>query len=279
MIERKNRQYSPSMSGNTPIVGKESCAEVDIQALPLMGGFSAKRKIAVKSSIAGKLLIVVLGAILAGCASEGNVSQSSADQSEGSGFLRDYSALQETSDTQGNTIKAWVSPKLTPANYNAVLLDPLVFYPEPRPTEQVSAAELQRIIAYANDVLRRSLGQRFKVVDRAGPGVLRIRGAFTGVAAQGKGLKPYQFVPIAFVATMASRAVMGAPQQAFIVIEVEGTDSLTGELLAQRLRVGTGEKLAAAGGEQVITLETVKPLLDELASQAFPELARYVAPR
>ncbi len=47
----------------------------------------------------------------------------------------------ETKDAQGKTIRAWVSPKLTPANYDAILLDPLVFYPEPRPSEQVSAAD------------------------------------------------------------------------------------------------------------------------------------------
>ena len=115
------------------------------------------------------------------------------------------------------------------------------------------------------------------MVDRAGPGVLRIRAAFTSLAAQGEGLKPYQYIPVAFVATMAARgATGGAPQRAFIVIEVEGTDSLTGELLATRLRVGTGERLAAIGKQQVITLNTVKPLLDELAAGALPELGKYV---
>jgi uncharacterized protein YbjT (DUF2867 family) len=143
----------------------------------------------------------------------------------------------------------------------------------------VSAETLQQILAYSNDIYKRSLSQRFRVVDRAGPGVLRIRVAFTGVAAQGEGLKPYQYVPIAFVATMAARAATGTPQQAFIVIEVEGTDSVSGELLAQRLRVGTGERLARVADQRVITLDTVKPLLDELAAAAFPELAKYVKPK
>jgi hypothetical protein len=60
------------------------------------------------------------------------------------------------------------------------------------------------------------------------------------------------------------------------VSEVEGTDSVTGELLGMRVRVGTGERLAQVTGQQVITLDTVKPLLDDLAAGAFPELARYV---
>ncbi|EIM93423.1 putative lipoprotein [Paraburkholderia hospita] len=196
-----------------------------------------------------------------------------------SGFLRDYSRLAETKDPQGKTIRAWASPKLTPANYNAILLDPLVFYPEPRPNEQVSAATLQQILACTNDTLRRSLSQRFRVVDHPGPGVLRIRSAFTSVASEGEGLKPYQYVPMAFVATMAMRAATGTPQRAFIVVETEATDSVTGELLGERVRVGRGERLASVAGQQVVTLDTVKPLLDELAAAAFPNLSNYVKPK
>ena len=224
-----------------------------------------------KKSITGKLAIVLLAVILGACATGGDIKQT-----EDSGFLRDYSVLQEAKDTQGKTIRAWVSPKLTPARYDAILLDPLVFYPEPRPSEQVSAETLQQILAYSNDALKRSLSQRFKMVDRAGPGVVRIRVAFTGVAAEGEGLKPYQYVPIALVATMATRAATGTPQRAFILVEVEATDSVTGELLGQTIRVGTGERLATVAGQKVITLETMKPLLDELAAGALPNLARYV---
>ncbi|WP_087135591.1 DUF3313 domain-containing protein [Caballeronia arationis] len=159
---------------------------------------------------------------------------------------------------------------------NFILLDPLVFYPEPRPSEQVSAETLKQILAYSNDSLKRSFSQRFRVVDRAGPGVLRIRAAFTSVAARGQGLKPYQVVPMAFVATMALRTATGKPERAFIVVEVEGTDSTTGELLGQRVRVGIAERLARVASRQVITLDTLKPLLDELSAGAFPELANYV---
>ncbi len=230
-----------------------------------------------KEPISGKVSAVLLAMILGACASG---TSGTSDVTGGSGFLRDYSSLQESQDAHGKTIRAWVSPKLTPANYDAILLDPLIFYPEPQPSEQVSAATLKQVLAYSNDTLKRSVSQKFKVVDRAGPGVLRMRAAFTGVAAEGEGLKPYQYVPIAFVATMAKRAATGGPpQRAFIVVEVEGTDSVTGELLGQRVRVGTGEQLAKVGDQNVMTLDTLKPLLDELAAAAFPELARYVKPK
>ena len=225
-------------------------------------------------SFANRACVVLLAGVLGACATGSDVKQS-----EGSGFLRDYSDLQETKDALGKTIRIWVSPKLTPANYNAILLDPITFYPEPRPTEQVSAEALRQIITYSNETFQRGIGQRFRVVDRAGPGVVQLRAAVSAIAAQGEGLKPYQYVPIAFVATMASSAATGAPQRAFIVFEIEGTDSVTGELLAMRVRVGTGERLTRIGGQQVVTLESVKPLVDELAGIAFPELATHVKPK
>jgi hypothetical protein len=238
-------------------------------------------EVRMKNSVSGKIGVVLVAVILGACAGGlGSGSGSEANVAENSGFLRDYSRLTETKDNEGRTIRAWVSPKLTPANYNAILLDPLIFYPEPRPNDRVSAETLQQILAYSNDTLKRSLSQRFRMVDRPGPGVLHLRAGFTSVASQGEGLKPYQYVPMAFVATMAIRtATGGTPQRAFIVIEVEGTDSVTGELLGERVRIGTGERLAQVASTQVMTLDTLKPLLDDLAASAFPELARYVKPR
>jgi hypothetical protein len=40
--------------------------------------------------------------------------------------------------------------------------------------------------------------------------------------------------------------------------------------------VGIAERLAKVASQQVITLDTLKPLLDELSAGAFPELANYV---
>ena len=108
------------------------------------------------------------------------------------------------------------------------------------------------MLAYANDALKRALSQRFNVVDRAGKGVVQVRIAFSGVAVKGEGLKPYQYIPIALVATLAARAATGGPpQRAFILVETEATDSVTGELLGERVRRATGERLPA--GQKVVT--------------------------
>ncbi len=49
---------------------------------------------------------------------------------------------------------AYLNPKFTPANYNAVLLEPVVYYPEPRPTENVSMQTLEQIRSYADTSMR-----------------------------------------------------------------------------------------------------------------------------
>ena len=144
-----------------------------------------------KKSITGKACVVLLAVTLGACATGTSVNQTG-----GSGFLRDYYDLQEARDAQGKPIRVWVSPKLTPANYDAILLDPLVFYPEPRPSEQVSAETLHQFLAYSNETLKRSVSQQFKMVDHAGPGVLQIRAAFSGVAAQGEGLSLTSTYPL-----------------------------------------------------------------------------------
>ena len=67
---------------------------------------SARGKQVMKKSITGKLAIVLLAVILGACATGGDIKQT-----EDSGFLRDYSVMQEAKDAQGKTVRAWVSPK------------------------------------------------------------------------------------------------------------------------------------------------------------------------
>ncbi len=51
---------------------------------------------------------------------------------------------------------------------------------------------------------------------------------------------------------------------------------MTGELLAARVRSGTGERLAQIGDKEQITLDVVKPFLNELVKDIAPELTTYV---
>lgn len=69
-------------------------------------------------SIADKVGAVLLAAMLGACTVTGPSATAPTATAPGvtgdSGFLRDYSRLAETKDPQGKTIRAWVSPKLSP---------------------------------------------------------------------------------------------------------------------------------------------------------------------
>lgn len=224
---------------------------------------------------AGASAIAVAATLVAGCASDKGPTQS-----EYSGFLGDYSNLQQTQDPNGETFLRYVNPKLNPANYNAVIVEPLTMYPNAEPTDQLSQATIDQIRGYGTTCLRQAIASRVRVVNAPGPGVVKLQVAITGVASAAEGLKPYQVVPMAFVATMAVNTVAGAPQQAKLLIEARGTDSVSGEVLSKVVRTRTGERLQRVTSNMpVITFDSVKPIMDDWCDSVSKTVVQYVKPR
>jgi hypothetical protein len=223
----------------------------------------------------GMLAVLVCAALASGCAS------TKVQPDKYSGYLGNgYSLLQERSDPLGEVVLAYVNPRFVPSNYSAVIIDPIQYYPRPQPTEQVSETTLIAIREYANQRVRLKFEQKFQVVDRPGPGVARVSIAFTGVRGVDKSLAFYQYVPQAFVATQLYRAVEGTPQQARLLCEILIVDSVSEERLAMQIRQGSGEALKkVASGKQVVTLDDVKPLIDNWVEASADALTRLVKPR
>jgi len=226
-----------------------------------------------KSTYGRMFAVLLCAAWISGCASKPAVPNS--------GYLGGpdaYSELKQAKDPRGETMLAYFSPKLTPANYNAVIIDPLQFYPTPQPTKEVSEETLRSIGKYVNDTLRQKVGAKVQLVDKPGPGVVRVSIAFTAVGAEKEGLSAYQYIPFAFIATQATRAVEGAPEQAQLLCEIKAVDSVTSERLAMQVRSGTGETLkrVAAGGGTQVTLDSVKPLIDGWVEAGAEGITKYV---
>jgi hypothetical protein len=199
-----------------------------------------------------------------------------------SGFLgNDYSKMHETQAPGGGNRLSYLNPKFTPANYNAILLDPVTYYPEPQPTENVSMETLNQIRGYVDTSLRQKIGQEVHLVDKPGPGVARIRVAVTAVGNKDQPLAVYQYIPIALVVTGAKAAIEGGrPQDATIAIESSVTDSVTGELLYAAVRGGTGEEIkSSTQAEGGVRLDSLKKLIDTWTSGAAQEVSKYVAAR
>jgi hypothetical protein len=211
--------------------------------------------------------------LLAGYGSAG------AEEQQYSGFLSDYSGLEKTKDPLGEPLLRMVSPRFTPANYHALIIEPVQLYPEPQPTERVSQSTIDEIAQYLNSELKSQLAREVQITDTAGPGVARLRFAITAVGTKTEGLKPYQYLPFALVLTTASRAVSGTPEEATLYMESEVTDSVNGERLMVGVRHGTGEELKEkVEGETVVTLDTLKPLIDKWVEGVVKEAGKYMKP-
>ncbi|MGH8649149.1 MAG: DUF3313 domain-containing protein, partial [Burkholderiales bacterium] len=214
-----------------------------------------------RSRILASLTTIAIAAALVSCAGAPKYS----------GYLgNDYSGLKEEKDALGAPVLRFVSPQFTPARYTALMIEPFGFYPEPRPTEQVSMGALNDIRDYVNNSLRAKIGAKVQVVDKPGPGVARFRGAITAVNAQTEARAAYQYIPIAFMVTAAKDAAEGGrPEDARIFVEAEVQDSVTGARLLVVVREGTGEKLKqATSGGKMVTLAPLKPVIDKWVDAA-----------
>ena len=195
-----------------------------------------------------------------------------------SGFLPDYSRLQQQAAPGGGTRLVYQNPRFTPAHYQAIKLDPVQYYPKPQPSADVSMETLTKIRQAVDKSLRQKLGQQVRLVDRAGPGVAHVRVAVTAVGSETRSLKAYQFIPVALVITGAKAAAQGGlPKDATIALETSVTDSESGELLYAGVRGGTGERIEeAAQGKGGVQLSDLQPLIDEWSAGAASSIRRYV---
>lgn len=183
-----------------------------------------------------------------------------------SGFLPDYSLLKPVKGPSGGMIERWISPKLSRENYHAVIVDPVEFYPEPRPTPQVSQPTLDEISAYLSNALSNVALASVPKATGPGPGVLRLRAAITAVATGDTSLKPYELVPAAFVFSGAMRLAGQRSQDVTLSVEAMVVDSVSGEPLAMAVRQGKGEQLKNKTAP--VTLAAIKPRIDEWAAAA-----------
>lgn len=189
---------------------------------------------------------------------------------QNSGFLGDaYSKMKDAQSPSGQKVKRWIAPEVTPGKYEFLLLEKTVFYPEPRSTEQVSAETLNQIGTYLDEALRRELTGVVQLATEPGAKTLRFRSAITAAAAKDLGLKPYQYVPVAFILTAGKKA-----KGAALAVEYEVQDTDTNQIVGAGMREGTGVELKSA--TEKLTLAHFKPVLDSWAkdARAFIEAAK-----
>ncbi len=174
---------------------------------------------------------------LTGCASKTTTPE------QFSGFLKDYSGLQEATTASGKTELRWISPDYKGTNYDNVVYNPVTYYPVPKPTTQVGEKALSDILTYTNTELKQSISERKPLATKAGPRSLIFRGAITAVDSSKEGLQFYEVVPIAAVVGATQAATGHSTQDTELFIEADFVDAATGAPVVKVVRKVFGESL------------------------------------
>ncbi|POA30954.1 MULTISPECIES: DUF3313 domain-containing protein [unclassified Pseudomonas] len=212
--------------------------------------------------------VALSGLLLGGCTSK--VTQ----KEQYSGFLSNYSNLQEVTTPSGEKAMRWVTPSWNPNAYNTVAFKRLELYPAPKPNERVNRQTLDQLQTYLTDTAKSTLSQKYRVVPDvqsapAGSRVLIVRAAITGVTASNEGMKWYEVVPVAAAIGATQAATGHRDQDTELYIEAEMIDASNGQTVAKVARKVFGQQLKNTS--QQVTANDFKVALRKVTSdmQAF----------
>jgi len=183
------------------------------------------------------MLAVALGAI--GCP-----ATYQARSVKPSGFLGDYSQLSP--GKEGEALLVYVRPGVEWTKYDKIWLEPVTVWGDVKGglLQSVPKDEAQVLADYLDASLRNSLSKDYKLVDKAGPGTLRLRVAIT--EAEGSSV-PLDLVSTVIPQMRALSAVkrIATGTAAFVGkagIEGEIEDSITNQRLAAAVDRRVGQK-------------------------------------
>lgn len=211
-------------------------------------------------------LTTTIGTALLGTALLAGCMTTKPDESQYSGWMKDYSNLSAFKTPSGATAMRWLSPELKPGQYRAIMIDPVGYYPAPKNNPQVSAKTLNEIPNYLENKVRQEVGKSLPITQKPGPGVLRMRTAITAVETPVESFKAYEVIPIALVFAGAGAAAGTRDHDTIVYLESVLTDSQSGKILGKVVRKGFGDSLE--NDKSQLTLTDTRPLLNTWATEA-----------
>ncbi|ROP62216.1 uncharacterized protein DUF3313 [Enterobacter sp. BIGb0383] len=195
---------------------------------------------------------------LSGCAS--NVTK----PEQFSGFLKDYSGLQQTTSPSGKPVLRWVAPDFNAAKYDSLVFTPVSYYPVPKPTAQISQPVLDQVLSYTDNKLKTAAGQRLQLVTTPGPRSLIFRGAITGVDTSKEGLQIYEVIPVAMVVAGTQMATGHRSMDTRLFFEGELIDAATQKPVLKVVRQGEGKTVS--NEKTPLKLSDLRGVIDNMAT-------------
>ena len=149
------------------------------------------------------------------------------------GFLGDYSMLRP--GQEGEALLVYKNPKVDWKSYDKAMVDSVTIWRDKdSPLKEEWKADLQRLADYFWDKVVKALMPNYKIVNKPGPGVMRVTVAITEAEASNPTMDTISSVlPPARLLTGA-KGVVGEGKPGFAgaaSVEAKITDAQTGELL------------------------------------------------
>ncbi|CUZ87679.1 DUF3313 domain-containing protein [Serratia marcescens] len=212
-----------------------------------------------KQRLSVAMAVLAAGLLLAGCSSK--VTQTS----QYSGFLSDYSKLQETTSPSGHKTLRWIDPSYKESNYRGLYFQPVVYFPAEKPTARVSQDTLNKIKTYATQRIKTALQNRFTILPSpTGSHVLVAKLAITAVSAENEDMKFYEVVPVAAVVASTMAATGHRTQNTALYIEGELIDQDTGKTVMEVVRKAYGKTVN--NDSTPVTADDVKAAIDDIVT-------------
>ncbi|HVP27855.1 MAG TPA: DUF3313 domain-containing protein [Myxococcota bacterium] len=189
-------------------------------------------------------LLVCLAVAATGCAS---TYQEPLEGTSNSGFLGDYSKLEP--GEKGEAALRYVNPDARWTGYDKVMIDPVTFWGSD--ATKVPAADQQTLCDYMDQALREKLGEKYTLVDRPGPGVMRLQVAITDATTATPVLRTISvLVPqAALLNNLQSLATGSYAFAGSAQVEARLIDASTGQLLGEWVDRRMGGNAPTAGAQ------------------------------
>ncbi|MDO9162912.1 MAG: DUF3313 domain-containing protein [Methylococcaceae bacterium] len=152
-----------------------------------------------------------------------------------SGFLGDYSMLQEGKD--GEALKIYINPQYQQSckGYDKVIIEPVTMWVRDKSDlADLSAADRQTLVNHLHGSLVNEIGKHYQVVSTPQPGTLRIKTAITEAEGSWVALDTVSsFVPQLLVMSKLKEIATGTGSFVGKASgEADITDAITGERIA-----------------------------------------------
>ncbi len=198
---------------------------------------------------------IAMAMFLTACASTDKAETEAAVQY--SGFLSNYSDLKDHEVSDDSVVKRYISDEIKSGNYNKLSIDPVIYFPETKPNENISQEILNDVAAYTTNILVDSATKADAYTEQGDAQTLHFKAAITELSIVDKKLSALQYIPIAFVVTAASGKLNDMTVKFTLEIEIEDAN---GKSLGRIMKTGFGEALD--NKEAKLTMNEIQPLLD-----------------